>query len=487
MLPGLRRRAGALLAIRGSVRLQLIGSMLLCAIGALVLPLPINLLDLAFHRMPREHARGMDRIDEVGQALAHALDEPDRPADVATIARLLDGLVHKFNSGPLTARVVNRDGHVVLATAGSVPGDVDVPRALRVAAAERAAPERYDGHGDYAVVYAVTQRGEPGYLLVAGVPRREHTGCIVRAVTSGAWPFLFVALFFVATRRKLAQLRTIGEGLSAIAAGRLDHRLSDQGQDELGALARNVNAMADALERNIEAERRAERTKDELIAHVSHDLRTPLTSITGYLDLVRLGRYDGAAQLADYVGIAHGKAEQLQRMIEDLFEYVRLRDPHLRLARRVVCIHALVAQLASEYVPLCESAGVTLDTDLPKGRAPLAVDPDRLVRVLDNLLSNAIKYSHVPGHVRVSLRDAGGAIQITVENTGPTLSASDLTRIFERFFRVDAVGAPPVRGAGLGLAVAKSIVELHGGSIWAESEAGVVRVHVRLPRATPDA
>src|SRR5262249_44251913 len=158
------------------------------------------------------------------------------------------------------------------------------------------------------------QRGEPGYLIVSSVPRRNHAACLLQSFTTGSWPFLFVALFFVATRRKFGELRTIGDGLSAIAAGRLDPRPPAPTQDEFGALARDVNAMADALQRNVEAERQAERTKDELIAHVPHDLRTPLTAITGYLDLVRRGRYDGDAQLSSYVAIAHGKAEQLHKM-----------------------------------------------------------------------------------------------------------------------------------------------------------------------------
>ncbi len=470
------------LTLRRSLRLQLVILVVLCAVFALVLPLPINLADVRWHHTNREYARGMERIDTAAQALAHALDEPGRAVDAASLRSLADGFASEVRSTPIAARVVDRDGHVVLATEGAATADVDISSALREAAAQRSEPERYDGRGEYAVVYAVTQRGAPGYLVVAGTPRRQHAACPVRYVTSGAWPFLFVGLFFLGTRRKLDQLRTIGEGLSAIAAGRLEHRLPARGEDELGLLARDVNAMADALQRNIEAERRAERTKDELIAHVSHDLRTPLTSIMGYLDLLRRRRYDGPVQLAQYVDVAHGKAEQLHRMIEDLFEYARLCDPRLRLARQRVNVDELVAQLASEYVPLCEGVGLALHTELPAGHVSMEVDPDRLVRVLDNLLSNALKYSDAEGRVELRLCATGDRVQITVENTGPALSPGDLERLFERFFRADAARSSAVRGSGLGLAIARSIVALHGGDIWGESDPGVVRFHVRLPR-----
>jgi signal transduction histidine kinase len=469
-------------ALRQSLRLKFLAATVLCAFGALFITIPITLLDDHFHHSPRDYARGMERIDEAAHFLARALDSLPEGPDRATLQRLTDEARHDQNSGPLTARVINREGREMLSTAGHPGASVDLSRSLREAAALRTAPERYPGHGTYTAVHAIAPRGELGYLLVTSEPLRQHEWCTFRKVVNGAWPFLVVALFFAVTRRKLAQLRTIGDGLSLIAAGQLDHRVPEPSPDEFGTLARNVNAMASTLQRNLEAERRAERTKDELIANVSHDLRTPLTSIMGYLDLVRRGRYESPSQLADYVGIAWGKAEQLHRLVEDLFEYVRLNDPHVHLARRVVCINALVAQLASEYVPLCEDAGLTLETQLAPGRLPLSVDPERLVRVLENLLSNAIKYSHKPGRVRIRVHDAWASVQITVENTGPTLEAEDLERLFERFFRVDAARSSTVRGAGLGLVIAKSIVDLHEGQIGAESEEGLVRIRVRLSK-----
>jgi signal transduction histidine kinase len=339
----------------------------------------------------------------------------------------------------------------------------------------------------YTAFSPVTVQGETGFLLYRGMTSArtirvtEEPPFYRLAVFAGT----FLLTFLLLTQRKLRYLEELTGELLVISRGNLQHRVAQRSRDELGILARSINTMVTELESRIEAERRAERTKSDLITGVSHDLRTPLTSIKGYLDIVRSGHYEDPEQLERYVEIAHAKTEQLQEMVEELFEYTKLAGQDLILQRQTVSLNRLLAQITDEYIALFEPEGLSLTRDLPQGPITAAVDPDRFVRVLDNLLGNALKYSERPGTVTVSLRaEAGGAV-IVVQNphAGPHMSPEELENLFMPFFRLDPARTQAAGGSGLGLAIARRIAELHGGRIWAESAEGFVSFHVWLPLA----
>jgi signal transduction histidine kinase len=241
--------------------------------------------------------------------------------------------------------------------------------------------------------------------------------------------------------------------------------------------------MAAELQRTIEEERRAERTKSELITNVSHDLRTPLTLIMGYLRLLKDRNYEGEEQARHYLDISFGKAEKLKQLIEDLFEYTKLSNHGVPLRLETVCLNELLDQLAEEYVTAAENERLYLSRQLPAERLFVHMDPDKMIRVFENLLTNAIKYSLKPGEVRVRMACAGQRALVCVANRGEPLSAEQLERLFDRFYRIDSSRSSETGGSGLGLAIAKSIVESHGGRIWAESEQGEIRFWVELPLA----
>ncbi|MGZ4134079.1 MAG: HAMP domain-containing sensor histidine kinase, partial [Tumebacillaceae bacterium] len=281
---------------------------------------------------------------------------------------------------------------------------------------------------------------------------------------------------------KMKQIETLAAGLQEISKGHLDYRVPEQSRDEIGSLASDINRMASELQLTIEEERLAEKTKNELITNVSHDLRTPLTSIMGYLKLLQDKKYDTPAQLDEFIQIASGKSEQLRALIEDLFEYTKLTNQGIRLHRRNIGLNELLEQLTEEFVPVAEEQNVQIVRLIPDDKVLIHADADKMVRVFENLLANAIKYSTKPGEIKVELHPEAEHVVVSVHNQGEPIPPDELPRLFERFYKMETARTSAAGGSGLGLAIAKSIVDLHNGEIWAESTGDEIRFLVRLQR-----
>lgn len=279
----------------------------------------------------------------------------------------------------------------------------------------------------------------------------------------------------------MKQIEAMAEGVKEIEKGNLAYRIEKKGEDEIASLTENINNMAEELMNNIEKERKLEKQKNELITNVSHDLRTPLTSIMGYLRLLRDSKYENKEQHDEYTRIAFAKSEQLKNLIEDLFEYTKLTNEQVVLEKQEVCVNELLEQLIEELVPQAEEHGLTFVKKFPEERAYAAIDSEKMVRVFDNLLMNAIKYSKDDGEIKVSLQRQRRDIQIVIANHSEAFTREELASLFERFYKKDQSRSRVTEGSGLGLAIAKSIVELQGGSIRAEYEDGIIQFIVSLP------
>ncbi|MDZ5609496.1 HAMP domain-containing sensor histidine kinase [Bacillus pseudomycoides] len=320
------------------------------------------------------------------------------------------------------------------------------------------------------------------YMFVSGIPQGE----VVYYKVEGPFPFLigvlvFIFSFFYITKRKMQQIEAMAQGVKEIEKGNLAYRIEKKGEDEIAALTENINNMAEELMNNIEKERKLEKQKNELITNVSHDLRTPLTSIMGYLRLLRDSKYENKEQHDEYTRIAFAKSEQLKTLIEDLFEYTKLTNEKVVLDKQEVCINELLEQLIEELVPQAEEHGLKFVKKFPEERAYATIDSEKMVRVFENLLMNAIKYSKDDGEIKVSLQRQRRHIEIMVANHSEEFTREELGNLFERFYKKDQSRSRVTEGSGLGLAIAKSIVELQGGEIRAEYEDGVIRFIVLLP------
>jgi signal transduction histidine kinase len=305
------------------------------------------------------------------------------------------------------------------------------------------------------------------------------TGSIPVLVVGGA--ILFLLLFFVLSSKMIRYLGEIMRGLQEIAKGNLTHEIAAKSNDELGLLAETINGMTKQLKKSIEEERNAERSKNELITGVSHDLRTPLTSILGYLELIENDRYKDEVELRYYSNIAFEKAKRLKKLIDDLFEYTSIHDKGPMLEMKKININGLLKQLAEEFVPILAKAGMSYRINADEETLYVHADGSHLMRAYENIISNAVRYGREGKYVDIRIGKSGGEAVIEVANFGEPIPARDLPHIFDRFYRAEKSRSSQSGGSGLGLAITKSILELNGGKITVRSSREQTVFETRFP------
>ncbi|OMF22434.1 two-component sensor histidine kinase [Paenibacillus sp. FSL H8-0259] len=281
---------------------------------------------------------------------------------------------------------------------------------------------------------------------------------------------IFISTFLLLTKRIVKDLKILERGLQLITEGDLNYRVPVNRQDELGRVAVNINLMTERLQQQIEKEREVEQSKMEMITGISHDLRTPLTSIIGYIELLRVQN-------------TYNKAFHLKKLLDDLFEYTRLTSVDSRLNLRRVDLAQLLNQLLFEFEPLAEENKVYLIKDIPVNPVVTFIDSEKIARAIDNLLMNALKYSYTQGSIHVRLIADAEYSMIEIENKGTPLSEEQVDRLFERFYKVDYSRKSEgiQTGAGLGLSIARNIAELHRGALTLRHIRDVFTFQLRLP------
>ena len=252
--------------------------------------------------------------------------------------------------------------------------------------------------------------------------------------------------------------------------------------DLLAPVTDRLNAVRQESLRSAAAAREAEQRKNDLIVYLAHDLKTPLTSVIGYLTLLRDEPQISPELRARYTGIALDKAERLEELINEFFEITRFNLTHLTLELSNIDLTRMLEQTCSEFEPAFAEKGLRCSLNLPP-QLPCECDPDKLARVFDNLLRNANFYSFPDTVIHISGQVSQGLITLRFENSGRTIPKEKLDRIFEQFFRLDSSRSTANGGAGIGLAIAKEIVRLHGGAIWAASADNHILFTVTLPQA----
>ena len=279
----------------------------------------------------------------------------------------------------------------------------------------------------------------------------------------GAAILVALGLSFWLTRQVVFPVRQLMQASREIAEGRYGKRVEVAGEasgaDELTQLALDFNQMAEQLEQT-------ETLRRELIADVSHELRTPLTAIKGYSE----GLMDGVlpANQETYRQI-HEQAGRMQRLVADLEELSRVEAEGFSVHAKVFSLSGLEASLRSQIGKLFQEKGVSLEFELPAKPPKVLADEDRLGQILINLLGNALHYTPAGGRVLVSIVPASDLVTIQVSDSGAGIAAEHLPLIFNRFYRVDRSRSRAAGGSGIGLTIAKRLVEAHGGRIWAES------------------
>ncbi|MGE5375188.1 MAG: sensor histidine kinase [Bacteroidota bacterium] len=269
-----------------------------------------------------------------------------------------------------------------------------------------------------------------------------------------------VVLSLYLSRNVVAPIQAMSLASQRIADGRYDERVGVQGEDEIAQLAVHFNKMAVKLSQ-VEAMRR------QLIGDVSHELRTPLTAIKGSMEGLMDGVLPATGETFQQI---HAEADRLNRLVDDLQELSRVEARAYELELRPLDVHSLVETIARRLSTQFEARRIVLDLDLSPHLPPVLADEGRIIQVLTNLTGNALRYTPEGGRVTIRVRQAGQALQFSVQDTGIGIPPEHLPHIFDRFYRVDKSRSRQAGGgSGIGLTIARALVEAHGGRIWAES------------------
>ena len=248
-------------------------------------------------------------------------------------------------------------------------------------------------------------------------------------------------------------------------------------QQELAAQVAELKGRLQSREQKLQQETAR---KNDLITYLAHDLKTPLTSVIGYLSLLDEVPDMPQAQREKYTHIALEKSQRLEGLINEFFEITRYNLQQLTLDREPVDLSYLLVQLTDEFYPILQAHGNTAELNAPE-TLTVSGDSAKLARVFNNILKNAVAYSDRDTPIRIRAEEAEGQVSVFVENQGRTIPPQKLETIFEKFFRLDEARATATGGAGLGLAIAKEIVTLHGGTITAQSQNRRTTFRVTLP------
>ncbi|GAA0745568.1 HAMP domain-containing sensor histidine kinase [Clostridium oceanicum] len=340
---------------------------------------------------------------------------------------------------------------------------------------------RYDGNGKgvyYSRISAVKVNNEVVNVLVKGNINPIKVDHFIDRHSGDIGSLLMIIIFIIIIsifiRPKLKYIKEICHGLNEVAKGNLKYRIREKGKDELQLIAFNINNMSEELERKIKNERKIEKSKQDLITNVAHDLRTPLTNIIGYVEIIKERGYKNKNELLKYIGIISNKSESLRKLTNDLFIYTKLSSGSITLNITRFSINELIEQVIDEYIDLFENNNLKLKEDLIDENIIINGDADKIARLFNNLFTNAIKYSIKPSDVNLKLIKEGEKVIISISNKCNSLEGEDINNLFERFYIADKSRSKDKNSSGLGLAISKTIAELHKGKLSADYKNGVI-------------
>lgn len=296
----------------------------------------------------------------------------------------------------------------------------------------------------------------------------QHTAVVILYVLFGI--LIFSVTFMLLEEPGIRYMGRISDAVESISQGNLGTEVDVTGDDEFSAMAANLNKMASDIRTLMDKEREAERTKNELITNVAHDLRTPLTSIIGYLELLAGNTKVQAEMEHKYIEIAYSKARRLEKLIEDLFGFTKLNYGKIAMHVGQLDIVKLLSQLLEEAYPNFVEKNLSYDLQSNVPAKTISADGNLLARLFDNLIGNAIKYGADGKRVLVKIHAEDDTVTVSVTNYGYVIPADELPLLFNKFYRVEQSRSTTTGGTGLGLAIAKEIVDMHGGTISVSSD-----------------
>ncbi|WP_251553153.1 sensor histidine kinase [Neobacillus muris] len=292
---------------------------------------------------------------------------------------------------------------------------------------------------------------------------------------------LSILFFYLLTKPYSAYFNEISTGIHYLARGNFKHRVYVQSNDEFGDVAQAINLASEKLEEAIQRGDFSENSKEQLVVNLAHDLRTPLTSVLGYLDLILKDDKLTKEQVRHFLTIAFTKSQRLERLIDELFEITRMNYGMLPIDKKQIDLSELLHQLKEELYPIFEKNHLIARMNIPP-HLPIWGDGELLARVFENLLTNANRYGYDGQFVDINGFVDAGEVVVQVVNYGDRIPQEELPYLFDMFYTGDKARTHQEDSTGLGLFIAKNIVEQHHGTITAESSLIRTVFEVRLPQ-----
>ncbi|MCD1259623.1 HAMP domain-containing histidine kinase [Paenibacillus athensensis] len=484
-----------------SIRLRLVLSYIAMLLVPLVLfGLALAALSLVF----LGHIGSLYKVDFKGNPVKHIMQQeavvyaaikeraevqPDSLLDGATLTEW-DEALSKFNMG-----LIVRSGQDVVYESSILPALSKAGIGLPVYGQELDSPEYQHGEGLWLThkLDFQTSDGSQGTVFIAmdGSPLQGYLAGFARSVLIAFVVILVLtngALTYLVSRSIIRPLRALQRATEAIKEGNLDMEVVPRSRDEIGELSRAFEEMRRKLKHSVELQLQYEENRKELISNISHDLKTPVTAIKGYVEGIMDGVTNSPDKLDRYVRTIYTKAVDMDRMIDELFLFSKLDLGRLPFQFETVALDRYIADCAQELQYDMEASDIRFElAELPAAALNVTADREKLKRVLLNVIGNAVKYrddAKAESRIRLSVQRIDGQAVIQVEDNGQGIPAEALPHIFDRFYRADPSRNSATGGSGLGLAIAKQIVAEHGGLIWADSTAGQgTTVFIALPLA----
>lgn len=307
--------------------------------------------------------------------------------------------------------------------------------------------------------------------------------------------FIIVAIFVLSililsliTSQTISKpLELLANGANEIASGNLEHKINYESKNEIGTTVAAFNDMTAQLKSAVDDRNRIDESRKEMIAGVAHDLRTPLTSVKGYVEGLRDGIASTDEMRTQYLQTIYSSTEDMERLLDDLLSFSRLELGRIQIECYDVDINSFLAEYCEEleYPIKQKNFDLTYTNPYDDHKIMVRLDADRFVRVLSNIISNSIKYARkdVRGRIDISLQEYEKSIIISIADNGIGVEDENLGKIFDSFFRADQARTRVNEGSGIGLAVCKQIVDMHGGRIWATSQYGIgTTIHISLDK-----
>ncbi len=293
-----------------------------------------------------------------------------------------------------------------------------------------------------------------------------------------------VSFGYLISKSVASSLSELTEAAEKISQGEFGARVPISGEDEVSVLAASFNRMASRLEMADREASRLEAARRDFVAWVSHDLRTPLASLKAMIEAMAEGVVEDRETVDRYLEQSRQEINRLSELIDDLFSLSQLDSGHLQMSVQVCALGDLISDAMSSMQPRARAKGITLSAEVERELDPVRVSPRHVERALHNLLDNALRHTPQGGAISVEAQTAGSDVLISVSDDGPGVPEEAADRIFDRFYRYEdsrARAEGDSGGAGLGLAIAKGMIEAHGGGIWLEPEGSGATFHLVLP------